>query len=227
MIARDRLLQKYADWCIDVQKSEASQGFPVLSWVGGPAVRASFEYIKKESLRPGDFFIQLLKERLSDQYDSTIAVPGATGTIDYANFNQFRLAYLDERMTDVNFAYAVMRRTQNRKRDRAVVRETQASLEAVGWKKYRLTPSELGASFRIDLGAELNLLLSLPHGSLEFEYVLVCDGEKWLWAESYISWFGLSGSTEVWGSTEDPEGLSSFVENQSCRFLEFLQSCCD
>lgn len=227
MIERDQFLNRYFEWCLANQESEVARDFPTLLWAGGPDVEASFDYARRSSITPGDFFVALLTERLDVQYGFKISAPLLGVNLDYSDFDNFRIAHLRNKMTDVNFAYVMMLRSRNRKRDRAIAREVQASLEAVGWQKFRLTPSELGASFLIERNVELRVEFKLPHGSLQFEYGLQCNDERWLWAESYISWFGLSGYTEVWGSTEDSAGLSGFIENQSRKLQEFVESCRD
>lgn len=227
MMERDQVLRRYSDWCMRIQNSEAERGFSTLLWVGGPDVEASFAYADREAVHAPDLFALLLAEEMRRNYDVEMPMPECDVLLDHPKFHQFRIAYLREKLLDVDFAYIQMLRTRNRKRDRAIAREIQASLEVTGWKKYRSTPSELGATLMVESNIELEIQLSLPHGSLEFEYILRCGTDAWLWRESYISWFGLAGPTAVWGSTKDPENLCAFIVDQTKNLQGFLESCRD
>jgi hypothetical protein len=224
---KENFLEKYYKWCLENQASEGSNDYRTLRWVEGSDVESIFDFCTLEQINPAELFPTLLIRRVLRKYEIELSPRGSGRPTDCGDFEALRLRHHNEKFTNLKFSYTMMLRSRNRKRDRRVAREIQQTLGFYKWEKYRHAPSELGTSLRIGQKTQLDLHFSLPSGSLQFEYKLQRNEDVWLWGESYVSWFGLGGATQVWGSTENETGLADFIVEQTRKFEAFLRSCLD
>jgi hypothetical protein len=223
MRERKEFFAAYWEWCCRLQDDEAASGFKTLSWVGDIQVQTFFAFSEENpAVAKRDLLRALLADRLRRVYGVEASVAASVAAIDPDSFSSFRRSYLDRLFMDVTFSRLLARRMQNRKRDRKVAKSIQETLAERGWKAFRETPSELGATSSFS-GVDLRLWLALPHGSLQFELDLDVDGERWMRRESYLAWMGFGGSTEVWSTTDDPTGLADFVVEQALSFRTLIE----